>query len=211
MISLFWIHFSSYWLFCKFFYSYDRKFIDKSINNKNKYYKAIKVSLLNQIFITLPIFYLLQNYINNAIIRSQNDTLIIIFIKLLFMLNISNLLFYISHRILHIKNIFKYIHSKHHEFINPVAPASLYAHPIEHIICNNLIFLLPYIYFGFPLIITYMIIIFGTLLTTLSHVEYKFKYLDIDHIYHHKYYKYNFGFGGGYIDKLFNTYFTINE
>ena len=94
MISLFLLHFSSYWLFCRFFYKYDKKFIDISINNKNKYYKAIKGSLLNQIFITLPIFYLLQNYINNAIIRSQNDTFIIIFIHILLLLVTLYILFY---------------------------------------------------------------------------------------------------------------------
>ena len=137
------IHLSSYWIFCGLFYYYDRKFILKSFENRHKYIDAMKISLLNQLIFTMLIYYLLNNKINILMITSEYDSIEIILSKLFIIYNLSNLLFYISHRLLHHEKIFKYIHYKHHQFITPVAPSSLYAHPIEHIICNNLCFLVP--------------------------------------------------------------------
>jgi sterol desaturase/sphingolipid hydroxylase (fatty acid hydroxylase superfamily) len=207
MIEPFIIHFSSYWFFCGLFYQYDKKFITKSFENKKKYYNAIKTSLTNQICFTLPIFYLLHNKINQVILDSENNSINIILIKLFITINLSNLSFYLFHRILHNEKIFKYIHYKHHQFITTVSPAALYSHPIEHIICNNLCFLIPYLLTGFSRNITYGLIIFGSMTTTLAHVDHKFKFISNDHLYHHRLYKYNYGFGG-YIDRLFMSYYN---
>ena len=46
----------------------------------------------------------------------------------------------------------------------------------------------------------------GSFNVTISHVNHKFKFLSLDHLYHHRFYKYNYGFGG-YIDQLFDTYY----
>jgi sterol desaturase/sphingolipid hydroxylase (fatty acid hydroxylase superfamily) len=205
MIS-FLIHFSSYWFFCGLFYFYDKKFILKSKENKYKYIDAIKTSLLNQIIYTLPMYYLINNRVEKLMLYCSGDSYKIILSKLFILLNLSNILFYMSHRLLHHDKIFKYIHYKHHKFIQTVAPASLYAHPIEHIICNNLCFLIPYLLTGFSRNITYGLLIFGSFNTTISHVEHKFIFSSLDHIYHHRFYKYNYGFGG-YIDQIFRTYY----
>lgn len=201
------IHFSSYWFFCGLFYHYDKKFIVKSYENKKKYYNAIKTSILNQICITLPIFYLLNNRINRAILDSENDSIKLILYKLFITLNMSNMLFYLSHRILHHDKIFKYIHYMHHQFVTTVTPCALYAHPIEHIVCNNLCFLIPYLMTGFSRNITYGLIILGSLTTTLAHVDHKFRFISNDHLYHHRLYKYNYGFAG-YLDRIFRSYYV---
>lgn len=49
---------------------------------------------------------------------------------------IEEICFYYSHRLLHSKYLYKYIHKKHHEWTAPIAVIAEYAHPIEHIFSN---------------------------------------------------------------------------
>lgn len=48
----------------------------------------------------------------------------------------EELLFYYSHRLAHWGPLYRLIHKRHHEFRAPVAMAALYAHPMEHLVCN---------------------------------------------------------------------------
>jgi sterol desaturase/sphingolipid hydroxylase (fatty acid hydroxylase superfamily) len=51
---------------------------------------------------------------------------------------VREILFYYSHRLIHIPALYKRIHKIHHKFTAPIAPSAEYAHPIEHLVSNVL-------------------------------------------------------------------------
>jgi sterol desaturase/sphingolipid hydroxylase (fatty acid hydroxylase superfamily) len=51
---------------------------------------------------------------------------------------LEEVLFYYSHRLLHWKRIYKYVHKQHHDFKAPIGIAAEYAHPIEFVFGNLL-------------------------------------------------------------------------
>lgn len=51
---------------------------------------------------------------------------------------IEEIVFYYSHRLLHAKFIYKYIHKQHHEWQSPISITAEYANPIEHFLSNLL-------------------------------------------------------------------------
>ena len=46
------------------------------------------------------------------------------------------ILFYYGHRLLHHPSIYSRFHKQHHKFRTPIALASQYAHPVEHVVSN---------------------------------------------------------------------------
>lgn len=56
---------------------------------------------------------------------------------------LREILFYYSHRLLHIPYLYRMIHKKHHHFTAPIALAAQFAHPLEQIFANALPISLP--------------------------------------------------------------------
>jgi sterol desaturase/sphingolipid hydroxylase (fatty acid hydroxylase superfamily) len=120
--------------------------------------------------------------------------------------------FYCIHRLIHVPVLYKYIHSVHHNSVNPSPWSSLSMHPIEHLLywSDSLIHLiLP----SHPLLLLYNLQITGTG-AVVGHVGFD-KIVagknGIDthafaHYLHHKYFEVNYGDGNVPIDKLFGTW-----
>jgi sterol desaturase/sphingolipid hydroxylase (fatty acid hydroxylase superfamily) len=121
--------------------------------------------------------------------------------------------FYCIHRLIHVPILYKYIHSVHHNSVNPSPWSSLSMHPIEHLLywSDSLIHLvLP----SHPLLFLYNLQITGTG-AVVGHVG--FDKIEAGneravgtgayaHYLHHKYFEVNYADGTTALDKLFGTW-----
>jgi len=195
------VHIASYWSACGIFYINER-FFDKTYKWET-YQLAATTSIKNQLYISLPTLYLASGRIQQVVEASSNDNLLAVIAKLFIIINISNLFFYWSHRLLHVPFMFRMIHYKHHEFMEPIGVAALYAHPVEHFISNTLSFILPFLFVGCNYYIMLLLLASASIITVCYHSKCFFVFND--HLVHHQLFKCNYGFGG-YLDKMFGTY-----
>ena len=105
---------------------------------------------------------------------------------------ISDVVFYITHRICHVGFLYTSVHKTHHEWVVPCALAASYTTIYEFVFCNLPVFLLP------PLIVNInwygaqAWFIFATAHVINDHSGYVFLKNSIHHADHHKYGKFNF-------------------
>eukprot|EP00941_MAST-03F_sp_MAST-3F-sp1_P006146 g6146.t1 len=103
--------------------------------------------------------------------------------------------FYLTHRVLHLKGVYKYIHKMHHRFKAPTAVAAMYAHPLEYGIGNlggvalGIVLTNCHPYTG------YVWLCFGLMSTASAHSGYFFLGAE-NHDIHHQFFNYNYGVGG---------------
>jgi sterol desaturase/sphingolipid hydroxylase (fatty acid hydroxylase superfamily) len=121
--------------------------------------------------------------------------------------------FYCIHRLIHVPVLYKYIHSIHHNSVNPSPWSSLSMHPIEHLLywSDSLIHL---IFPSHPLLFLYGLQITGTG-AVVGHVGFDKIEVSNDggvdthayaHYLHHKYFEVNYADGTTALDKLFGTW-----
>ena len=113
--------------------------------------------------------------------------------------------FYLAHRLIHVKVLYKYVHSLHHRNTDIEPFAGLCMHPIEHLYyyscvgpalyCHASPFLMTWL--GIHLIIS----------PAASHSGYEDNMQsDQFHYLHHRFFECNYGTGGMPLDKLFGTF-----
>jgi sterol desaturase/sphingolipid hydroxylase (fatty acid hydroxylase superfamily) len=121
--------------------------------------------------------------------------------------------FYCVHRLIHVPILYKYIHSVHHNSVNPSPWSSLSMHPIEHLLywSDSLIHLIVP---SHPLLFLYNLQITGTG-AVVGHIG--FDKMEVGegaavnthafaHYLHHKHFEVNYADGATGIDKLFGTW-----
>ncbi|XP_074694740.1 fatty acid hydroxylase domain-containing protein 2 isoform X1 [Strix aluco] len=102
--------------------------------------QAIYTALCNQFFISLPMlvpmFYVMKWWGNTF--SKELPTFHWFLVELSIFTLIEEILFYYTHRFVHLPLLYKHIHKKHHEWTAPIGVVSIYAHPVEHILSNTL-------------------------------------------------------------------------
>ena len=126
---------------------------------------------------------------------------------------IHELHFYCIHRLIHVPILYKWIHSVHHNSVNPSPWSSLSMHPVEHLLywSDSLIHLiLP----SHPLLLLYHLHVTGTG-AVVGHIGFdkieagEESAVDTHayaHYLHHKYFEVNYADGTTALDKLFGTW-----
>jgi len=202
VIVPFMIHTVTYWVCSGLFFIAD--YYSLPTEQLSVYPKAVRTSLFNQCLVGLPIQYVLQQPLYNSIENAKNDSVIMQLCKSGLLFLTSNVLFYVIHRCLHIRSFYYSIHYQHHEFIEPIAAATSYAHPIEYALLNVLFFYVPCIMIGISYPLFLFLVFIGTIQSLLAHTMYHVWYGHNDHIVHHKQYTVHFGFGS-FMDRLCGT------
>ena len=121
--------------------------------------------------------------------------------------------FYCIHRLIHVPILYKWIHSVHHNSVNPSPWSSLSMHPVEHLLywSDSLIHLIVP---SHPLIFLYNLQITGTG-AVVGHVGFdkmeagEGKAISTSayaHYLHHKHFEVNYADGATALDKLFGTW-----
>ncbi|CAH1123912.1 unnamed protein product [Ceutorhynchus assimilis] len=106
--------------------------------DRTKLMKVIWCVLLNQIAVGIPSSYLMyysMKWRGFPGIR-ELPTFHWVLYELAIHILVEEAAFYYSHRFLHSKHIYKYIHKQHHEWTAPIAVTAIYCHPVEHIFSN---------------------------------------------------------------------------
>ncbi|THY52879.1 sterol desaturase [Aureobasidium pullulans] len=115
------------------------------------------------------------------------------------------IIFYYSHRLLHIRTFYQSIHNQHHQFKAPIAFAAQYAHPLEYLLSTILPFWLPPQILGCHIITCLLFWTVATVETVIAHSGYDFfTVLSKKHDLHHEKSRVNFG-TLGFLDWLHGT------
>ena len=192
---MFSIHFSCYW---GLVFKYDNE------SSYTSYLDATINSLKNQLLYTLP-----GSLLFFTCYPVKYDHLMLSFLAILPLILLSDVYFFLTHRMLHTRLLWKY-HKAHHTNQVHVAKA-LDANLAEHVIGNLGSFAVPFFilrHFGVTvhIYVLYLWVAISTINTCISHSSKRILGDKGVHEMHHRSLKYNFGTGFYILDRLFGTY-----
>jgi sterol desaturase/sphingolipid hydroxylase (fatty acid hydroxylase superfamily) len=129
-------HILIHWVICLGCFLFDKYSLNKyklrTANIADTPRNIIATVLFNQIFIAMPIFWLLNDFSEQQLFSLEN------LYKIPLTIIYEDILFYYAHRILHIPYLYERIHKIHHRWTTPIAVSAFYTHPFEHAFANIL-------------------------------------------------------------------------
>jgi len=204
-----------------FFYVFIKKNIShrkiqKNVPSKKQILKEILYSLITLIIYGSGIWLFidwLQSGITLQYSAITDYGIPYLIFSLLLMIFIHDTYFYWTHRLIHHKKLFRYIHKVHHQFTNPSPWCAFSFHPFEAIISMGVI---PIIIFCVPWHQSTLIVFitFMTLYDVYIHLGYDIAQLRVgkwqntgaDHNYHHQNSRVNYGLYFTFWDQIMGTY-----
>lgn len=106
--------------------------------DKDRLIKVICYVLFNQVIIHFPFAtfcYTIMKWRGPPPLRTL-PTFHWVLVEMAIFLIVEEIAFYYSHRLLHSRYLYKYIHKIHHEWTAPIAVTAIYCHPLEHVVSN---------------------------------------------------------------------------
>ncbi|XP_062443250.1 fatty acid hydroxylase domain-containing protein 2 isoform X2 [Rhea pennata] len=170
--------------------------------------QVIYTVLFNQFFVTLPMllpmFYIMKWRGNTF--SKELPTFHWFFVELSIFTLIEEILFYYSHRLVHLPFLYKHIHKKHHEWTAPIGVVSMYAHLVEHIFSNTLPVMTGPMIMGSHIASVTVWFSLALLTTSISHCGYHLPLLPSPEFHNFHHLKFNQCYGVlGLLDYLHGT------
>ncbi|KAL7028095.1 hypothetical protein ACKWTF_005719 [Chironomus riparius] len=171
--------------------------------------RVVRGVLFNQIFISIPLSYL-GYYIKKS--RGIQESIFDVpdfgrvIYDLIICIMVDEIGFYYTHRLVHQKHLYKWIHKKHHEWSAPISITAIYAHPLEHILSNVLPVGLGPVFANSHLSVAWIWYTLAQLTTLNNHSGFHFPFFHSSefHDFHHMKFMECYG-KLGLLDRIHNT------
>ncbi|SNW61972.1 Fatty acid hydroxylase superfamily [Orpheovirus IHUMI-LCC2] len=168
--------------------------------------KKAEVTSINNISLLSILTYLIYPFVMDKILYNEYNIIKEI-PKLIFMLLISDLMFYMVHRLMHRRELYSYIHKKHHKHIYTNVWSSFYFSKYELMLNWMFVFVVPITLLEINHITFFLYLVFITLSLVKSHsgINILNKYTSNHHDMHHLKFNGNYGSGLQLWDIIFKT------